>query len=280
MRYPLGQPITLPITTTDRNGVLGDAGTVTLVVKKPDATTQTYASPAHDSTGKYHQDIPASDLTQLGHYTWAVTTTGTNAGVTPPGEFDVYDPFEPRVLSLQDAKEIANIAGATTIYDEELEVWVDTITVALEVLTGGPAYNRTVTERAEVTGDWRYIALRQRPVVSVTSIVNEASGATVLTSDVVVDTNSGLVERKLGLPFYGQWGRWFNVTYVAGWGTQIPASFNAAARLIIDHLASTMRGPGQSPVPRQDETFLPGVQYAIPNRAIEVMRPYTLEVWF
>ena len=45
------------------------------------ATTGTYASPANDSTGTYHQDVPATDLAATGHYQYTWTATGTGAGV-------------------------------------------------------------------------------------------------------------------------------------------------------------------------------------------------------
>ena len=63
--------------------------------------------------GLYHVDVPAVDLTQLGHYQYAWVSTGTGAGVAP-GDFDVYDPYEVAVLSLQDAKDALNIPQATT----------------------------------------------------------------------------------------------------------------------------------------------------------------------
>ncbi len=112
-RYPLGQPVTIPVTVRDGTGALVDAGTLTVLVKLAQAdgtqlTTGTYASPAHDSLGTYHQDIPVTDLAVTGHYQYTATSTGTGAGVAV-GDFDVYDPFETSVLPLQDAKAQLNI---------------------------------------------------------------------------------------------------------------------------------------------------------------------------
>lgn len=81
-RYALGAPIRLSTTVRDITGTLVNAGALTLTVKKPDLTSQTYASPANDSTGLYHQDIPAADLTQLGPYEYKWVATGTGAGVS------------------------------------------------------------------------------------------------------------------------------------------------------------------------------------------------------
>ena len=73
----------------------------------------------NDGTGLYHQDIPVTDLTTLGHYQYVWTATGTGAGVSF-GDFDVFDPFEVALLPLQDAKDALNIPQATTTYDNEI----------------------------------------------------------------------------------------------------------------------------------------------------------------
>ena len=101
-RYPQGQPVRVSTTVRDTTGALVDAGALTLTVKLAQAdgtqaTTGTYASPAHDGVGLYHVDVPAVDLTATGHYQYAWVSTGTGAGVAP-GDFDVYDPYEVAVI--------------------------------------------------------------------------------------------------------------------------------------------------------------------------------------
>lgn len=98
-RYPLGQPVRVSTTVKDVTGALVDPATLTLLVKLANAdgtttTTGTYASPPRDGLGLYHQDIPAADLTALGHYQYIWTATGAGAGVSLPAGFDVFDPFE------------------------------------------------------------------------------------------------------------------------------------------------------------------------------------------
>ena len=278
MRYPNGQPIYLTTTVKDRTGSPIDAGALILTVQKPDASQQTYPTPSHDSTGAYHQDIGAADLTQNGHYQWKWVATGSGAGVSY-GDFDVFDPFEPAVLSLQDAKTTVNINPATTVYDAELQSMIDTVTASLETITGGPAFNRTVTEYAYLSGDLRVLTVRQRPVVSVTSITDISAGTPMSIVDIDVDPVAGIIRRKLDLPFWSFLSTRYQIVYTAGWGTAIPAAFNVAARLIVNHLWRTARGPGLAPIPNEDMTFLPGMSYAIPNRALEVMRPYSQEVY-
>ncbi len=283
-RYPTGQPIRVSGTVRDVTGTLVNATALTLTVQKPDATTQDYASPANDGTGLYHQDIPAADLAQLGHYAYKWVATGTGAGVAV-GDFDVYDPFEPAVLPLQDAKDMLNIPQTTTTYDNEISAWLATVESVLERFTGGPIVNRTITERATATANWTAISVRQRPLVSVTSIVNVASGQAVDITNIELDANAGIIRRKLGWPFVLFWAGppVVTVTYVAGWGTAVPPAFNAAARVIIDHLWQIQHGPSVRPSIgglEEAQTYRDiGLGFSVPNRAIELLAPYSQEVF-
>ena len=278
-RYANGQPIYLSTTVKDRTGTLVNAGAISITVQKPDLTQQVYSSPTNDSTGNYHQDIPATDLTQNGHYQYVWTATGAGAGVSR-GDFDVFDPFEPAILPLQDAKDAANIPQGTTTYDNELQVMVDITTQLLETLTGGPAYNRAITERILATNNYTALVVRQRPLVSVTSVTDAASGSVIPITDIELDTNAGIVRRKRLLPWFGWGTNGYTVVYVAGWGTIIPPAFNLAARMILQDLWTTQMGPGTRPVGGLGGWMgTPGPQFAIPPRALEVMRPYMTEVY-
>jgi hypothetical protein len=283
-RYPLGQPVRIPVTVqqlnVDGTYSLVDAATLTIVVKLAQAdgtysTTGTYSSPVHDSLGKYHQDVPSTDLTVLGHYQWTATATGTGAGVTF-GDFDVFDPFETAVLPLQDAKDMLNIPQATTTSDAELQAFIATTEQAMEGFTGGPLVTRSITERAELTGGYSVLQVRQRPLVSVTSIVSVASGQAIdISSGLDLDVNAGTIRRKLGWPFYGPFFAWLpamTVTYTAGWGTSVPAAFNLCARIIVQHLWETQHGPAARPsMGTVDMTQPAGFTFAIPNRAAELL---------
>ena len=284
-RYPIGQPVRIPVTVqqlnTDGTYSLVDAGSLTIVVKLAQAdgtqaTTGTYASPVHDSTGKYHQDVPSSDLATPGHYQWAATATGAGAGVAY-GDFDVFDPFEVSVLPLQDAKDMLNIPQATTTYDTEIQSFIATIESNLENFTGGPLVNRSITERCELDGTNTVLVVRQRPLVSVTSIVSAANGQALdLSTGLDIDPNAGTIRRKLGYPFYGPYFVWLPamlVTYVAGWGTQVPAAFNSAGRIILQHLWTSQHGPSARPSigPDQPMVMVPGFGFAIPNMAAELL---------
>lgn len=280
-RYPLGAPVRVSTTVRDTSGALVNAGTLSLTVKLAQAdgtlaTTGTYATPVNDSTGLYHQDIPAADLTALGHYSYVWTATGAGAGVSPPADFDVYDPFEVSVLPLQDAKDALNIAQTITTYDTEIGQYIATIQSNLERMTGGPLVNRAVTERAEMVSNQTVILVRQRPLVSVTSIASASGGNIDISTGLDIDTNAGTVRRKLGYPFYGPFFMWLpqvNITYVAGWGTAVPAAFNTAARIILQNLWETQHGPSARPSmgANSDMVTIPGFGFAIPNQAAELL---------
>jgi hypothetical protein len=276
-RYPLGQPVRVSTTVRDVTGTLVNAGTLTLVVKVAavdgtSTTTGTYASPVNDSTGLYHQDIPVTDLAANGHYQYTWTATGTGAGVSF-GEFDVFDPFEPSVLPLQDAKDMLNIPQATTSSDAEIQAYIATIESSLEGLTGGPLVNRVITgERAELSNWLCTLQVRQRPLVSVTSITTVASGTVIdISAGLDVNPASRTVQRKDGSPFAADSAAVL-VTYVAGWGTQVPAALNLAARIILQHLWTTQRGSVSLPMQGGDEmAMLPGMGFAIPRAAAELL---------
>jgi uncharacterized phiE125 gp8 family phage protein len=278
-RYPSGQPVRVSTTVRDITGTLINAGALTLLVKIAAAdgtmaTTGTYASPVNDSTGNYHQDIPVADLAAAGHYQYTWTATGTGAGVSF-GEFDVFDPFETSVLPLQDAKDHLNIAQSNTSSDAEIQSWIATIESALERYTGGPLVSRQITERAEMLSSQTVILVRQRPLVSVVSIASASGGAIDISGGLDIDVNAGTVRRKLGLPFYGPFFQWLpqvSITYVAGWGTAVPAAFGSAARIILAHLWESQRGPASLPgLGGADMTTMPGFGFAIPNMAAELL---------
>jgi hypothetical protein len=277
-RYPSGQPVRISTAVRDVTGALVDAGTLTLLVKTAAAdgtwtTTGTYASPVHDSTGTYHQDIPVTDLATTGHYQYTWTSTGTGAGVSF-GEFDVFDPFETSVLPLQDAKDALNIPQATTTFDTEIASYIATIKANLEKATGGPLVNRAITERAEMMSNQTVILVRQRPLVGVTSIASASGSAIDISGGLDLDTNAGTIRRKLGLPFYGPFFTWLpqvSVVYVAGWGVSVPATFNTFARIVLQHLWSSQRGSASLPMGGDGLVTVPGFGFAIPNMAAELL---------
>ena len=120
------------------------------------------------------------------------------------------------------------------------------------------------------------LLVRQRPLVSVTSIVSVASGTAIdISAGLDLDPNAGTIRRKLGYPFYGPFFTWLpamTVTYVAGWGVSAPPAFNTAARIILQNLWETQHGPSARPqMGGGDMVTMPGFGFAIPNQAAEIL---------
>src|SRR5258708_19002982 len=147
---PGGEPTRVKQPNTDGRYSLVNAPPLPLAVIKPDGTQQVYSSPVNDGPGLYHQDMPAADLTQIGHYQLFWTATGTGAGVQP-GDFDVADPAEVALLPLQDAKDQLNIGQTETRYDSELQMFIATFESSLEDYIAGPAVNRTIPPQPTAT---------------------------------------------------------------------------------------------------------------------------------
>jgi len=211
-----------------------------------------------------------------------VQTTVAGFGGGRADSFTMADPFEVIVLPLQDAKDMLNIPQSDTSSDTEILRKIATITVGFETITGGPIITRQITnERLRVGSGYRTLTVRYRPLVSVVSIADVASGVALSLSDLDVDTATGVIRRKLELPFWS-WGPYYLVTYTAGLGTAVPAPFNEAAALTLDNLWQTQRS-GVTVVPgvAADELVtVPGVAFGLLPRVVELLRPYALEAYF
>lgn len=281
MRVPSGQPIRVTTTVTDLNLALVNAGTIKLTLQYPDGTQLDFTSPVNDSTGVYHQDLSAANLNQVGHYQFVWITTGTGAGAKE-GEFEVYDPFEVRLLSVQDAKAAVGISAANTTYDDDINSKIATIESNLERLTGGPIVTRQVSERVDATSNFTSFVLRQRPVATIISIVEITTGNALSLTDLEVDTNAGIVRRKLLLPFLLRTSA-CTVTYTAGWGTVVPPVFQEAAKYLFKELWRGTRGAateGSSRMDGLDENRASAsLGFVITDEVLALIAPYLLEAY-
>lgn len=89
-----------------------------------------------------------------------------------------------------------------------------------------------------------------------------------LSAGLDIDADAGIVRSKLGYQFNTFGTPFVTVVYVAGWGTVIPAAFNTAARIIIQHLWATQHGPSARPSMGAAELVpVPGFGYPIPPQA-------------
>jgi len=200
----------LEITVKDSTGALASGGTVVVTVTAPDGTTSTPAV-TNPSTGLY-QATPVT--TAAGRYgvRWTVTAPSANA-VT-----DVYDVLDPALLpivSLSDLKRHLTISASDTSNDESLRYTLATATELAERYTNRALRRKTVVETHD--GGGRALVLREPPVISVTSVVED--GTTLTAADYTANSSAGLLYR--GDSTSGQ--DWYYgvqtvvVTYVAGY---------------------------------------------------------------
>ena len=189
-QYPLGQPVRESTTVSqlnlDGSYTLVNAGTISLTVQAPDGTQIVYSDPVNDGVGLYHQDIPATDLTQAGHYQIAWVSTGTGAGVQP-GSFDVYSPFTapPALPPLAGPGDVAARLGRPLTGAESIRL----ISLLADASAQIRRYCRRdfllhVDETQTLYGHDSEILLPQYPVQSVTSVV--ALGGNVSLPDVPI----------------------------------------------------------------------------------------------
>lgn len=188
----------------------------------------------------------------------------------------------PDLITLVDVKDHLGIAQTDTSGDAELTTMIGATTDIIAAITGGPAWISPVLgERVRAEAAGTVLALRRRPVVDVTAIVNVASGEQMDLGGLDIDGDHGIVRRVLGWPFVYWYTPVFRVDYTAGWapeGGTLPSGFNEAGRVIVAHMWETRRGV-LTAVATPEEPVVPGYAFAVPNRALEILRPYTLEAF-
>lgn len=262
MPYDLGATARLTAECRDPGGTLTTAATVVLTIGLPDGST---VSPAVTPTGLgvYQADYPTATP---GRHTVRWIFTGPSAAYTD--SFDVRDAVPPSILSLSDAMDHLNKKSAAD--REEVRFWVEATTRAVEYFVG-PVVVRTVTEVHPIR-QAESLALRQVPALTLTSVVPVLSGGTSYeVTDLDLDDATGIVRLLSGGFFTGP----LRVTYEAGRRT-IDANISAAARIILQHLWRTQQGPGRPQLGTGDFDVtepIPGLGYAIPNRAVQLLNP-------
>jgi hypothetical protein len=168
--------------------------------------------------------------------------------------------------TLADLKAHLNITSTT--HDVELQTMLE---AAAEVVVGyvGPLDGTQVTETHYEVRRGLPLVLRRYPVLSVAS-VTDSHGKTYAASEHTTDGASGLLRLN-----NGTWAGDITVTYTAGRAV-LPAAVGLAVLVITAHLWETQRGntPSALPTNPDEATFDPGRGFAVPNRALELLRPY------
>ncbi|MEU4595275.1 head-tail connector protein [Micromonospora aurantiaca (nom. illeg.)] len=148
--------------------------------------------------------------------------------------------------------------------DVELQLYLDAAVEAVENIIGGPIQVRTITEthRANRAG---IILPDQQPLRSVLTL--SYGGSVIATGDYKVDLSAGHLT-------LGYWGADpYTLVYEAG-RDALPASFRLAILIIAQHLWRTQHGSGRART-AEDSVMMPGMSFAIPARAAELLRAGT-----
>ncbi|HUR74451.1 MAG TPA: hypothetical protein VMZ00_09245 [Sporichthya sp.] len=260
MSWDLGDVVPLSITVTDAAGLPANAGQVDLTITLPDGATNQVGPIAATSTGLYDHDFAT---TQAGLHIVRWVATGVNASAYAD-MFDVQPAADGSFVSLADVKN--HLKTTATVDDEKLRGFRD---AACQMIKDRMGHVAPVTLTLDGCG--RTIVL-ERPVVSVTSVVQLPGGDAVPQADPLggvagwtLDGGAGLL--KLSRSF-GQ----VRVVYRPG-RSPLPGNFRLAGLELTAHLWRTSQHntSGGRPSLGIDETVVPGVSYALPYNVRQLL---------
>lgn len=176
------------------------------------------------------------------------------------------------VLTLADAK--LQLNKTSTADDAELQTFVDATNEALDFMVG-PSDPVAVTDLVTLSMPAEKLVLSTPPILSITSLTAPPMVTAPAVADVRIgDPQEGTLRHLLPTGWPGFWapGLW-QVTYQAGRST-VPKSLGLAGRIIVQHMWRTQFGG--LPTPREDLVVIPGLGFAIPARARNVLIPWML----
>lgn len=264
MPFDLGATARLTAECRDPGGTLTNATTAVLTVTLPDGSTVTPTvanPPAQD--GQYRADYTT---VQAGRHTVRWVFTGPAHAYVDV--LDVREAAPAWLFSLADAKNQLKITLSDQ--DEEIRDKIGATTRAVEWFVG-PVAVRTVTEVHHV-GMVQTLALRKIPALSLTEVAAVLEGGTSYAVDALdLDGDTGVVQRLDGGLMYGP----LRTTYRAG-RLVVPENIREGGELILQHLWRTRQGPGRPQLGVGDFDVtepIPGLGYAIPNRAMQLLSP-------
>lgn len=259
MAYDLGDVVTLTVAVKDSTGAAANATACAVTVTLPDGTSTT-PSVTNPATGTYTATYTP---TQAGWHAVRWVATGTNA-MAHTDSFTVYAATDVPLVSLADAKAFLNITSSSS--DEEIRTFILKATDIAERRTGRRFRTSTFVESYSARDE--VVVLRQFPVVSVTSVVEDGVTLTAGT-DYVVDTTNGTVMRGTSTSSL-QWAEGNNnitITYRAG-------AMNATAQQLVEeltrHLWRTQRGASPMAMGNGDD-FVPGSSNIFTYRILELI---------
>lgn len=266
MPFDLGDVVPLSVQVQDANEDPTNAVTIALTITLPNGTTvtPTVTNPPA-TTGLYILDY----LTTVpGRHSVRWSSVSPSSAHTDA--FDVRAMSPPLMFSLTDAKTTCNIRLTDTTYDDKLRDFIESTTHAVEHIVG-PVVRQLKVERHN---GGRYLVLRESPVISIVSIAPVYTGTTYGPVDVDLEPTTGEVNLISGGYFTGP----VRVSFYAG-REVTPANIRDAGRIILKHLWQVHNGSQGLPsmtMEADEVTMIPGLGYAIPNRAIQLLEPNAL----
>lgn len=280
----VGSVVPLSWVNTDTAGNAQDAATVTLTVTLPDRSTAVI-TPAHDGLGQYSAKYTT---TQAGHHVILWQAADTNYPGAWADSFEVQATADLTIVSLMDAKEILRLTG-TTDQDSLLQGFNADATRVAELYCG-TVVTRQVTEVVRSQG--REITLGRPPVRTDLGTALDPSGrrdgsttnglvsiTPLMTYGFMYDldqllvTEDGQIRHNAGLPFFYSSDPYpqYQAIYWAG-RKVIDQPIYDGAQVILEHLWQLRRGgtSAQDVAAGQSVTIVPGIGFAVPNRAIQL----------
>ena len=171
------------------------------------------------------------------------------------------------LLTLDDAKQQLNIVD--TVHDAELGDYVAGTVLAVERARGEVIAQRSLTEVISVRCA-ASVTLSRAPVISLTSVTG-ADGTVWDVDDLFVSAASGTVYVTTGPALDGR----ITIAYTAGYADDaIPADWQLAARILVQHLWSTQRGTQGSVAGLMsggEDVYDPRATYSIPRKVLELL---------
>ena len=144
------------------------------------------------------------------------------------------------IVTLAEARAQLQILDTDVTQDVTLQAYYDAITPMIEEKANEVIDQRTITEDYDLTdpqapstygiyGRTTTLYLRQRPVISITSVTNVNTGYAWTVGQLRVRPD-GRLRVMTGMPFYG----FISIVYVAGYAV-VPFNYKQAALLILQH---------------------------------------------
>jgi hypothetical protein len=169
------------------------------------------------------------------------------------------------LVTLAAAKAQLNIDVGDASHDDELQLYVDAVTTPVEKAVGRVVDQRQFTDERDLAGATS-VLLPNVPVIEVTDVATIDGATTWDPADLHVNSASGRVTVRSGPPLTGL----VAFTYTAGPATAAPNE-QLAALLIIQHLWETKRGTMVVNTGGDMEPWAPGMGFAVPHRALELL---------